>query len=75
MALFFLSQVSHHFDVYQTKSEMQAEKVQLLATAKVPRKYKTHWWNMSKDNRQSYNFPKSPCSIEELQPWTDIAAF
>ena len=57
---------------------MQVEKVQLLATAKVPGKYKTHWlhwWNMSKDNRQSYNFPKSPCSIEELRPWTDIAAF
>ena len=30
---------------------------------------------MSKDSRQSYNFPKSPCSIEELRPWTDIAAF
>ena len=42
---------------------MQVEKVQLLATAKVPGKYKTHWlhwWNMSKDSRQSYNFPKSP---------------
>ena len=47
-------QVSRHFDVYQTKPEMQAEKVQLLATAKVPGKYKTrwlHWWNMSKDSR------------------------
>ena len=68
-------QVSRHFDVYQT---MQAEKVQLLATTKVPGKYKTcwlHWWNMSKDSRQSYNFPKSQCSIEELHPWTDIAAF
>ena len=70
--------VSHHFDVYQTKPEMQVEKVQLLATAKVPGKYNTrwlHWWNMSKDSRQSYNFPKSLCSIEELRPWTDIAAF
>ena len=57
---------------------MQAEKVQLLATAKVLGRYKTrwlHWWNMSKDSRQSYNFPKLPCSIEELRPWTDIAAF
>ena len=73
-----LLQVSRHFDVYQTKPEMQAEKVQLIATANVPGKYKTrwlHWWNMSKDSRQSYNFPKTPCSIEELRPWTDIAAF
>ena len=71
-------QVSRHFDVYRTKPKMQVEKVQLLATAKVPGKYKTrwlHWWNMSKDSCQSYNFPKSPCSIEELRPWTDIAAF
>ena len=71
-------QVSRHFDVYQTKPEMQAEKVQLIATAKVPRKYKTrwlHWWNISKDSRQSYNFPKTPCSIEELRPWTNIVAF
>ena len=71
-------QVSRHFDVYQTKPEMQAEKVQLLATEKVLGKYKTrwlHWWNMSKDSHQSYNFPKWLCSIEELRPWTDIAAF
>ena len=71
-------QVSRHFDVYQTKPEMQIEKVQFIATAKVPGKYKTrwlHWWNMSKDSRQTYNFPKTLCSIEELRPWTDIAAF
>ena len=71
-------QVSRHFDVYQTKPEIQAEKVQLIAIVKVPGKYKTHWlhwWNMSKDSRQTYNFPKTPCSIEELRPWTDIAAF
>ena len=63
-------QVSGHFDVYQTKREMQAEKVQLLAMAKVSGKYKTcwlHWRNVNKDSRQSYNFPKSPCSIEELR--------
>ena len=36
-------QVSRHFDVYQTKPEMQVEKVELLATAKVPGKYKTRW--------------------------------
>ena len=36
-------QVSRHFDVYQTKPEMQAEKVQLIATAKVLGKYNTCW--------------------------------
>lgn len=71
-------QVSRHFDVYQTKPEMTAEKVQLLATARVPGKYKLRWlrwWNMSKESRQAYNFPKSPCSIDDLRPWADIAAF
>jgi hypothetical protein len=57
---------------------MSLEKLQLLATAKVPRKYKERWlqwWNMSKDSRQAYNFPKSPCSTEDLRPWSTIAAF
>lgn len=57
---------------------MQAEKVQLIATAKVAAKYKIRWlkwWNMSKESRLTYNFPRSPCSIEELHPWVDLAAF
>jgi hypothetical protein len=57
---------------------MQAEKVQLLATARVAGKYKLRWlkwWNMSKESRLTFNFPKSPCSIDDLRPWVDVAAF
>jgi hypothetical protein len=57
---------------------MHIEKLQLLATAQVDGKYKQRWlkwWNMSKDGRQAYNFPDSPCSTLSLRPWVEIAAF
>ena len=87
LLMFFLSlaidslvfmQILNHHNIYRTKPEMSLEKLQLLATAKVPGKYKERWlqwWNMSKDSRQAYNFPKSPCSTEDLRPWSTIAAF
>jgi hypothetical protein len=57
---------------------MSPEKLQLLATAQVDGKYKQRWlkwWNMSKDGRQAYNFPDSPCSTLSLRPWVENAAF
>ena len=71
-------QIRNHFNVYQTKPEMTLEKLQLLATAKVPGKYKERWlrwWNMSKESRVTYNFPRSPCSTDSLRPWVETASF
>jgi hypothetical protein len=73
--------------MFQTKPEMSPEKLQLLATVQVDGKYKQQWnmvemveqwlkwWNMSKDGRQAYNFPDSPCSTLALRLWVEIAAF
>ena len=78
LSFMFDFQIWNHFNVYQTKPEMTLEKLQLLATAKVPGKYKERWlrwWNMSKESRVTYNFPKSPCSTDSLRPWVEIASF
>ena len=74
----YLIQILHHYNIFQTKPEMLPEKLQILATAQVDGKYKQRWlkwWNMSKDGRQVYNFPDSPCSTLALRPWVEIAAF
>lgn len=57
---------------------MTAEKLQLIATAKVPARFKARWcrwWNMSKRSREDYNFPASPASDKILRNWIDRAAF
>ena len=57
---------------------LEGQKCPLDPTARVAGKYKLRWlkwWNMSKESRQTYNFPKSPCFIDELQPWVDVATF
>lgn len=71
-------QISNHHNIYRVGAEMTPEKLQLIATTKVPAKYKERWlkwWNMSKDGRETYNFPKSRCSTTDLRPWVEIAAF
>ena len=57
---------------------MTLKKLQLIATAKVSLTFKGRlckWWNLSKGNRQEYNFPASPALDLVLYGWVDKAAF
>ena len=57
---------------------MTLEKLQLIATARVSPTFKGRWckwWNLSKGNRQKYNFPTSPASDLVLRGWIDKGTF
>lgn len=75
---FFCLQIWNHFNVYQVNLEMTLKKLELLAMAMVLANYKERWfrwWNMSKKSQVTYNFPRSPCSMNSLRPWMEIASY
>lgn len=73
-----VGQIIAHYNCNMSQPEMSPEKLQLIATAKVPAQYKQRWlkwWNMSKDGRQANNFPEQPCATTQLRPWVETASF